>query len=63
MQYKTGDIVKGKVNRIESFGAFVSLPGKQYGLLPKVKSSDYYDYNAPQISDSKLNQKKYNFAV
>jgi malonyl CoA-acyl carrier protein transacylase len=21
------------------------------------------DYNAPQISDSKLNQKKYNFAV
>lgn len=43
MQYKIGDIVKGLVNRIEPYGAFVSLPGKTYGLLPKIKSSDYYD--------------------
>lgn len=41
---------------------YISRPGKDDKIF-KVFNSKSWLYNAPQISDSKLNQKKYNFAV
>jgi len=40
VEYKVGDIVKGKVKKIVDFGAFVELPGGVDGLIHISKLSD-----------------------
>jgi polyribonucleotide nucleotidyltransferase len=40
MEYKVGDIVKGKVKKIVDFGAFIELPGGVDGLIHISKLSD-----------------------
>ena len=42
MSIKVGEVLKGKVNNIKKFGAFVELPNKQVGLLHISEVSDDY---------------------
>lgn len=40
VEYKVGDVVKGKVKKIVDFGAFIELPGEVDGLIHISKLSD-----------------------
>ncbi|MCP6726218.1 S1 RNA-binding domain-containing protein, partial [Klebsiella pneumoniae] len=40
VEYKVGDVVKGKVKKIVDFGAFIELPGGVDGLIHISKLSD-----------------------
>lgn len=42
MEYQTGDILEGTVSKITNFGAFISLPNGQSGLVHISEVSDNY---------------------